>query len=318
MCARSSQSLARAQAELGVERIYTDAETMLSDGAIDAVAVASPPYVQPAIAGLALSRSLPVFLEKMLAMSVEEARVLRDTAERTGVANVVDYIFPELQPWRACRSRLDQGFVGTPRHLNVRWMQESHDYRHALETWKTDPRLGGGALNHFGSHVLYYIEWLMGPIADLSCALGRAPDSGRPGDTSVSLSLQFVSGASGSVSLSTAAPFGSGHHVEVYGSDGALMLTNDSADPMRGFRLFAARRGDSGVTQVPTPTDADADPLIDARVEPVSHIATRFIDWIRTGQATRPSFREGLRVQILLEAAIRSHLDGSRVAIPAE
>lgn len=318
ICARSPESANRAASELGIERVYTDPVAMLDAGSIDAIAIATPPHVQPAVAMLALARAMPVFLEKLLALSVEDARVLTAAAQRAGVANVVDYIFPELEPWRACRALLDEGFVGSLRHLTVRWMLESYDNRCSLETWKTDPALGGGALSHFGPHMFYYVEWLMGPIERLSATLSRAPDSRRPGDTAVALSLQFVSGATASVSLSTAAPFGSGHHVEIYGSEGALVLANDGVDHVRGFRLLVGNRASNELTEVRMPTSTGPRGGIDARVEPVSRLTSRFVDWIRTGRETRPSFREGLRVQVLLEAANHSHLMGCRVAVPVD
>jgi predicted dehydrogenase len=315
ICTRSAESAARAGAELGIERVYTDVEAMLDAGEIDAVAIASPPHVQPTIATLVLSRSLPVFAEKLLALSVDDARVLTAAADRAGVANMVDYIFPELDTWRRARSMISDGDIGTPRHMTVSWMMESYDNRHGLTTWKTDADAGGGALRHFGPHVLHYVEWFMGPIQRLSATLGRAPDAQRPGDTSALLSLEFASGASGSICLSTAAPLGMGHRIEIYGSAGAILLANAQQDPVLGFRLSAGARGENQMREVQHESQPEPLGRIDSRVVPVSRLAERFVSWVRSGNQASPAFGEGLRVQLLLDAAQRSNASGSRVLV---
>jgi predicted dehydrogenase len=314
ICTRSVVTAARAAAELGISRAYADAATMFDDGGIDAVAVASPPSAQAQLVRLALSRSIPVFAEKLLALSVDDACALRDAAREAGVANAMDYIFPELDAWSAGRSLLEDGYIGVPRHLTVSWMIESHDQRYALETWKTDAEAGGGALHHFGPHVLHYVEWLLGSISHLSAVIARAPDSSRPGDTAADLCLEFANGASGTVSLSTAAPLGTGHRVEIFGSRGGLVLTNETNDPVRGFRLLAGNKDTVNLREVRRAENPSI-PGLDSRVESVSRIASRFLDWIQTGKPMRPSFEDGARVQVLLDAAMRAHATGSRICV---
>lgn len=318
ICTRSAESAAKAGAELGVWRHFTDVDAMLDAGGIDAVAIASPPHVQPTIAKLALARSLPVFVEKLLARSVDEARMLTSAAEGAGVANMVDYIFPELDTWRRARSMISEGYIGTPRHMAVSWMMESHDNRHGLTTWKTDADAGGGALRHFGPHVMHYIEWFMGPVRRLSATLGRAPDAQRPGDTSATLSMDFAAGASGSITLSTAAPLGSGHRIEIYGSGGAILLANAAQDPVLGFRLSAGDKRDNTLREVESESQAESPHRIDSRVAPVTRLAGRFVEWVRSGSQASPAFREGLRVQVLLDAAQRSNATGSHVLVSTE
>ncbi|MDB4888786.1 MAG: oxidoreductase [Gemmatimonadetes bacterium] len=300
---------------MGVPRTYTDVGAMFDAGGIDAVAIATPPSAQPEIVAQALSRSIPVFVEKLLAPDLDGARRLAELARGAGVANVIDYIFPELDVFRQARALIDAGFVGVPRELSVTWMIESHDNRLGLETWKTDPDQGGGALQHFGPHVMYYVEWLMGSIERLSSTLAKAPSSSRPGDTAVNLGLTFASGAFGSIRLSTGAPLGSGHRIEIYGSEGALVLVNESKDVVRGFRLRKGDRASGSMSDVTPPSPSAWDDSVDARVEPVSRLTSRFLDWIREGRETGPTFREGLRVQRLLDAAIRSHLAGASVSV---
>ena len=47
-------------------------------------------------------------------------------------------------------------------------------------------------------------------------------------------------------------------------------------------------------------------------------IANRFLKWISTGERSVPSFKNGMRVQHLLEAARQSHEQGSWVECSPE
>lgn len=316
LCGTSRERAEEAARKLGVQSAYGDFREMIGREDFDAVAVATPPDAQPEIVEMALARSKAVFTEKPLALSFESARRLHEAAERAGVANVVDFIFPELDAWRRARQLIEEGTLGTIRHASVQWLMESYDNRHGVESWKTDPARGGGALQHFGSHVLYYLEWFLGPVSELRATLDRARDIQRPGDTHATLAARFQSGASSSVVLSSAALLGSGHRVEFYGSDGAAALKNETGDHVRGFRLFAGSRGAGRLSEVAC--EQDSSPAgADARVGPVSNLARRFLDWIETGKPTAPSFREGLRVQTLLDAARRSDESGQAIIIPS-
>jgi predicted dehydrogenase len=84
---------------------------------------------------------------------------------------------------------------------------------------------------------------------------------------------------------------------------------------MRGFTLSYARRPAAAlvpVTIVPDPRDQTAP---DGRIAPVTRLTSRFLDAIETGGTPWPSFSEGYRVQLLLDAVRRSHTLGRWVDI---
>tara|TARA_A100001037_G_C15074835_1_gene601211 strand:+ start:264 stop:1313 length:1050 start_codon:yes stop_codon:yes gene_type:complete len=305
--AASSGRSAQTHAEtLGISRAYGNWRDLLEDEGVDAVAVATPPAVQPSIIKYAMSRNLAVFAEKPLATSLEAAQELEELARAAGLPNVIDFIFPELDTWRLARSKIQEGAIGALHHFVVNWQFESYDHRNGVEGWKTDGRQGGGALQHFVSHCLYYIEWLVGPIGELMARVSTVNWVGRSGDTLVSLSFKLETGVPGALIVSSAANHGSGHSIEVYGSEGSLRLTNESHDPVRGFRLSVAGRTSSGFQTILEETDNESDMSEDGRVLPVSRLANRFLDWCSGDKPTMPTFRDGLRVQYLIDAVKQS------------
>src|SRR5262249_25360760 len=131
----------------------------------------------------------------------------------------------------------------------------------------------------------------------------------RDSDGSVALALAFASGAGGSLQVSCASFLGSGHRIELYGEDGALVLSNPTADYFRGFELRLARQGDDALETIAS-EDADAEPFSDSRISPVRRLVRRLIDACENGGSPTPGVAEGYRVQCLIDAARRAHATG--------
>ena len=117
--------------------------------------------------------------------------------------------------------------------------------------------------------------------------------------------------------MSCASYLGGGHRVELYGEDGTLLLNNTSADYMRGFELWHARRPAAALARVAV-EDPDDARYPDGRIAPVARLAKIFIDAIEAGGAAEPDFAAGYRVQRLIEAAQRSHREGATIDVTSK
>jgi predicted dehydrogenase len=189
--------------------------TLVEDPAIAVVAIAVPPNLQPAIAQYALKLGKAVFLEKPLAADLEGARTILESARNSNRPTIIDFNFPELASWRRAKELLDDGAIGTLHNVVMTWNFTNRAVRLRLDTWKTHDNGGGGLLGNFVSHCFHNLEWLGGPIAGLT---GRAFALGDTKlDASIALALAFASGAGGSLQVSSASSFGSGHRIELYG-----------------------------------------------------------------------------------------------------
>ncbi|HMB78901.1 MAG TPA: Gfo/Idh/MocA family oxidoreductase [Vicinamibacterales bacterium] len=292
----------RARAIAARERLtaYDGWQDLVGDPRVQAVVVATPPALHAPIAIAALRAGKHVFCEKPLADGLAAAGQMAAAAVAAGTANMVDFEFPDIPQWTRARQILESGALGRLRHVSVAWHVETYANRERLTNWKTAADAGGGALNDFGSHVLYYLEWLLGPID----TLWAAPQQGSGNDVLAVLSLRFRDGMSGAVTIATAAPLGDGHAVTVYGDQGALALSNRTSDYARGFTLHLGTR-DGGTLQ-PVAVDALGSAGSDGRAIVAGRLVERFVDWMRSGTPARPSFADGLRVQTLLDLAWRS------------
>ncbi len=269
---------------------------------VDAVTIAAPPGLQPAIAMRALELGKPVFAEKPIAAGLPDAEAMARTAAASGRATMVDFNFSAILVWRKAKQLLEQGAIGRLRHVTVNWNVENYGTRMRIRNWKADGAEGGGALGNFVSHSFHYLEWLCGPIAGLSARLSGLPDD-PAFETGATISMGFRSGAAGTVVMSCASYLGSGHRLEFYGDEGTLTLVNATPDYMRGFELRVARRPASALSPVEVDDPVDRQFPADGRIAPVSRLAADFLDAIETGRPAVPGFAEGLRVQVLLDTA---------------
>jgi predicted dehydrogenase len=225
--AQKTDGLAR---EAGVARAFKTWTELVEDGGIDAVAIATPPALQPDIAIQALQAGKAVFLEKPLAATLAQADVLLDQARKSKRPAMIDFEFPELPAWQRAKALIDEGAIGALRHVVVSWQVENFATRMRLKSWKTNGDDGGGVLGNFVSHCFHYLECFCGPLANLSAQLFGLPSDRNGTEATVALTGEFASGAGLSLSMSAASYLGSGHRIEFYGEDGTLMLVNATAD----------------------------------------------------------------------------------------
>ncbi|TAL05143.1 MAG: Gfo/Idh/MocA family oxidoreductase, partial [Verrucomicrobia bacterium] len=213
--------------------------------------------------------------------------------------HAMDFIFPEIAAWQKTRELLQSSACGRIRHIALTWRAETYSYSQGTQAqgWKRRAVDGGGTLNNFVSHTFYYLEWLFGPITKLSARLSPAK---AEVEARVDVWAEFAAGFGGTVSVAADAFLGNGHRMEVYGDAGTLVLDNPTKDYARGFKLSLGTRTSPQLTTVETPGD-NAHP--DGRVYPASRIATRFVDAILGGKQIVPNLEDGLRAQVLLDAA---------------
>jgi predicted dehydrogenase len=299
----------------GVSKGYGNWRALVEDKDVHAVAIATLPALQAEIAIAALTLGKPVFAEKPIASTLDDARAMLRHAQSSRLATVIDFNFHQFAAWRHAKMLLDAGAVGRLRHVVVHWHVENRALQMRMRNWKTLSDDGGGVLGNFVSHCFHYLEWFCGPVARLSARL-----AGLPGEddlqTTVAMALEFQSGPLGSLSMSCASFLGSGHGVEFYGEDGTLVLSKTNINS-RGFELWHSSRPATALEriEIEDPLEALFD---DGRTAPTSRLAKMFLDAIESGGSAQPDFAVGYRVQQLIDAAQRAHRQGVMIDVAPE
>ncbi len=306
VCAEKSERLLNSCKRFGVDKIYSDWKEMLQKEKPDALCIAVIPKHQYKIAKYALENRISVFAEKPLTTSRDTSLELCLLAKNNNLANMVDFIFPEIPEWIAAKLAIKDGAIGKIFNINVEWKMMSYDLKNSVKSWKTDINEGGGALSFFFSHVLYYLEYFIGRIKSLECVLSSSEKSLNHGDSVINMAILFENGCTASAHMNISFVGPQKHSIEFHGEKGTMALQNNSESPVDNFKLTI--HTESGTQELladkfPNLSYDDLDP----RVKVIKPIAERFIKWCNTGVVSKPDFQDGARVQELIELARASN-----------
>jgi predicted dehydrogenase len=318
-----SRRLDRAQlvaARRGIRKATADFRELIRDPEVDAVVIASPPNLHHSMAFAAIEAGKHVLCEKPMSRTLAEARDLVKLAEQARVVAMVNHQF-RFEPARAhARSLIESGWFGDPHVATVTVYRSTLNDPHGVPwDWLMDEAKGGGMLGAAGSHYLDALRWWFGDVRAVSGAAStmikqrRHADSNIMGTVSADdnfvVLLRFMNGALATVTYSATAAFEAGEQIILSGSSGMLMMTGDR-------KLYGAKRGGPlDEISLPEHLTAEVSPTDHALLGPTSMLLRHWISAIRTGDVVSPSFLDGLKVQELMDGAIRSSQLGRWVEI---
>lgn len=284
--------------KIGPKRIYTDWQKMLDKENLDAVAIAVPPYLQYQIAKVAINKGLHIFAEKPLAANLKQAKELLYLAKKERVTTAVDFLFPEIEEWKKVKDLLDKKIFGKLKKIEVNWDFLSYDIKNKISSWKTDITLGGGVLSFYFCHCLYYLEYFVGKISNFKGRLKYSNESINGGEVGVDLMIDFENYVKGTAHLSCNSKSLNRHQLIFICDNGTIVLENKNSTTAN----FTVKINKDGRIKIMFKEKSYASKKNeDERVRVVKKLTTRFIDAITNNTNTTPSFKEGVRVQELIE-----------------
>ncbi len=253
--ADATDELAKAaQASFGFKRASGDWRTLLDDPAIDIVDITAPNALHKEMALAALAAGKHVYCEKPLAPTAGDAAEMARAAAASGLCTQVGFNYLANPLMKLAREMIRGGELGEIRSYRGIHAEDYMAMRDSPWTWRHDP-VGGGAMADLGSHALATAEFLLGPIREVFADSVTVIDE-RPGpggepvpvevDDITRALLRFDNGASGSIEASWVATGRKMQHdFEVYGSRGALALTQERFNELRFFDVAdgSGRRG---------------------------------------------------------------------------
>ncbi|MDQ0771888.1 putative dehydrogenase [Streptomyces aurantiacus] len=144
-------------ADVAVHERYED---MLDDD-LDAVFVLTPDHLHTGPALFFLDAKIAVFVEKPLAITVEDCDILLDAAFRTRTRLFVGHNLRHLPVVRRMRELIDQGVIGSVRSIWCRHFV-GHGGDFYFKDWHAERAHTNGLLLQKGAHDLDVIHWLAG------------------------------------------------------------------------------------------------------------------------------------------------------------
>ena len=215
LCDQNDRIVEREAARYGYEEFTTDWGEMVGDERVDVVDNCGPDPVHPDPCIAALEAGKHVICEKPMAVSVDDARRMRDAAAKAPGKAMCTFNYRFMPAVRLAKDMIDAGELGRVYQVRANYLQMAgHDPSlKPDEAWYSAwPHSGG--LQGIGSHAIDQCRFLVGEIASVSALVrtfnaGRdVPSAGNPqvtADEGTAALLEFQSGAIGVLESSVVA-----------------------------------------------------------------------------------------------------------------
>lgn len=331
IAAASPASAERYRRAYGFARATGDWRVLVADPAVQAVVIASPQSTHRAIAEAALAAGKPVFCEKPLGASLDDACAMAAAAAAAGLPAMIGFNYVRTPATQFVRRLLAEGAIG-----RVTWFRGEHTEDFLADpalpaSWRTSGR-ANGCMGDLAPHIVNATLALMGPIAELAARI-ETVHATRPGpdgapvavtnDDQAQMMLRFASGAMGHLFASrTATGRKMGYAYELHGTRGAIRFDQEDQNAVWLYRAEGPESG-RGFTRILT---GPAHPDYGAFCQGPGHgtgyqdqiiiEARDFLEAIATGAPVWPTFDDGLAVSLVIDTAFRAAADGGWHAVP--
>ncbi len=298
-------------------------------GKIDFLTICTPNDSHYAIAKAALAAGMDVMCEKPLALSLEEARDLAQTAAANNRILAIPFTYTGYSMVKAARDIVRRGELGTINKIVLEYIQGSFrkiDFTKPLtghNIWKMDPRVSGPScvVADIGVHAFNLIEYVTGLeteslLADLS---SYAP--GNTLDDDASVLMRFKGGAKASVVISKIATGEeNGVRLRVYGDKASLYWNQEDPNTLSVKYPFEPERIYKRKAPYMAALSAASDKAAripaghpEGFIEAFATIYDEFCAAVRTRQiGDFPSATEGVRSMRFVEAVLASNAAQNR------
>lgn len=284
----------------------TDYGDILADPDVDAVALLLPHALHHQVARAALEAGKHVCIEKPITVSEAEAEDLIALAAELGltlaVAENTRYVRAYVEAERMVRSgelgdvRMIRGFI--PDQILGEWADTSDE----TQAWKREP-YGCGAIMDCGPHMLYLLKWYFGEVETLQAfARGWVPDIDL--DNHAVVAGKMASGPLFSMEFCSLTEYPRGERLEIYGSDGTLVIDQVLDPPMVLYRDDRDRRG--------TPVNSIRYDIAGWKAESIRATAKDFVEAVRQGREPGVNAADSKYVISLVERAYESASRGGQ------
>jgi 1,5-anhydro-D-fructose reductase (1,5-anhydro-D-mannitol-forming) len=293
---RDDQKAAASAFEFNVPRAFTSTAEMCQDPDVQAIFVASPDSLHLPDVLDAVAHGKHALCEKPMAMNAAECGKMVEAVRQAKVVLGVAHVFRFAASVHYVRELVASGRLGdiTQARLQFHYWNEGHG-----RSWINDASLAcGGPLADVGIHCIDTLRFILQDEVEEVSTTAISDARSQPFEASAMMALQFSRGVLAEVGVSTRAHYHT--PIEVIGSQGVLRAED-----------FLSIDTPVQVHIAETPSGASAQQTLsnaDAFLRQLDAFA-RAVDGSEAFPCTGD---EGLRNQLVLDAAYRSWKSGRR------
>jgi len=161
----------------GIARAYADYREMLKDKDIDVIDIGIPNDLHCQVMVDAAKAGKHVIIEKPLCLSMDEADLMIETAQKAGVLLMYAEELLFAPKYVRAKKLIDEGAIGKP---FLAKQSEEHPGPHMPWFWDVN-RSGGGVMLDMGCHSIEYTRWVLGKpkVKSVTAFMGQYMHAGR-------------------------------------------------------------------------------------------------------------------------------------------
>lgn len=321
ICTTSLDGARAKAAEYGFAAATADWRALVENPSVQAIVIASPQETHRDIALAAFALGKPVLCEKPLGESLADSRKMAQAAEQAGVVNMVGFNYIRTPASQLARQIIASGEIGDITYLRGEHTEDFLADPDLPSTWRTRGRANGN-MGDLAPHIINAATALAGPVQSLIADI-QIVHKARPGrlgpeqvtnDDQAQILCRFESGAMGGLYISRIATGRKmGYAYDIYGTKGSIRFDQEDQNALWLYK--GDQRSDrQGFTKILTgPEHPDYKPFClgpghgTGYQDQIIIEARDFLEAIADGKSRWPSFRDGVMVNQIIEAAFLSN-----------
>ncbi len=238
VCDANQETLQRVADEYGAPCRFKDFREACASPEIDAVIIVTPTFLHERIACEAAVQGKHIFLEKPMAITVEECQAINTAVAKSGVNLQIGFMRRFDRFFMRAKEILDSGELG-----RIMVIKSTGRGPGLPPPWIYDVRKSNGILAEVNSHDFDSIRWLVGSevsrvyaeAGNFKC-LDAAADWPDFYDNAV-VSLRFENGTIGTVDGTCPCGYGYDARVEILCEKGVLFIGNTAEKGLTEVRI---------------------------------------------------------------------------------
>jgi predicted dehydrogenase len=274
----------------------------------------------------ALTAGKHVYCEWPLGANLAEAVELAALARKMNVRTMVGLQRRASPAYLRLRELVNEGYVGRLLSVNMTHMGSGVLTRTSDRTWQRDVTLGANTLTITFGHSIDALCMVVGELTEVTALVSTQVPQWFETDTkkhvdvtspdNVMISGRLENGAVVSASLGVHPYHGSGYRLEIYGTEGTLMVIGGGeAGQELKRKIMGGRKDEQSMQELPIPERLKWVPDEVRGLGPsydVGQMWVKFAEAIRTGAPVEPDFELAVRRHTLLDAIVRASQTGQR------
>lgn len=238
---------------------YKDYGELLKRDDVDVVSVAAPNFLHAKIALDAIEAGKHVFLEKPMALTLEECDELIKAARRKNVKLTVDFELRFLPVWSDIKNLIDEGRLGRVASAAIYWWRAPFRGPIKPGRWGKHAKFAGNMLFEEAIHWFDMLRWYGGEVRQVHCLTNDWVRREFEYEQTAFVNLEYESGAAGQISQTIAG-------FETYGSiwtigTKASVLASITYSPFGNHGVMRLKPHPEKLVDEYIPIDRSADPM---------------------------------------------------------